>query len=94
MIDSDDATLAPIAKAHQKQRCHRSMLMLCGTPSAAIGDRDFEALTPDELVDLAQAVPPLLPPDLYRRIIEFRRRAPSGDVLLLRGLLPWSAAPP
>jgi L-asparagine oxygenase len=53
-----------------------------------IGDRDVEALTPDELVDLAQAVPPLLPPDLYRRIIEFRRRAPHGDVLLLRGLLP------
>jgi L-asparagine oxygenase len=54
----------------------------------AIGDRDFEALTPDELVDLAQAVPPLLPPELCRRIIEFRRRAPGGDVLLLRGLMP------
>jgi L-asparagine oxygenase len=53
-----------------------------------IGDRDFEALTPDELVDLAQAVPPFLPPDLHRRVVEFRRRAPSGDVLLLHGLLP------
>jgi L-asparagine oxygenase len=55
---------------------------------SAIGDGDFEALTPDELVDLAQALPPLLPPDLRRRIIEFRRRAPGGDVLVLRGLLP------
>lgn len=51
-------------------------------------DRDLEAFTPDEFVDLALAVPPLLPPDLYRRIIEYRRRAPKGDVLLLRGLLP------
>jgi L-asparagine oxygenase len=53
-----------------------------------LGDRDLETLTPDELVDLALEVPPLLPSDLNRRIIEFRRRAPHGDVLLLRGLLP------
>ena len=59
-----------------------------------IGDSDFEALTPDELVDLALAVPPLLPPDLYRQILDFRRRAPSGDVLLLRGLLPGHVALP
>ena len=51
-------------------------------------DRDLETLTPDEFVDLALAVPPLLPHDLYRRIIEYRRRAPNGDVLLLHGLLP------
>ena len=51
-------------------------------------DSDFETLTPDEFVDLALAVPPLLPPGLYRRIIEYRRRAPNGDVLLLHGLLP------
>jgi L-asparagine oxygenase len=51
-------------------------------------DSDLETLTPDEFVDLALAVPPLLPPDLYRRIIEYRRRAPNGDVLLLHGLLP------
>jgi L-asparagine oxygenase len=51
-------------------------------------DRDLETFTPDEFVDLALKVPPLLPPDLYRRIIEFRRRAPNGDVLLLHGLLP------
>jgi L-asparagine oxygenase len=50
--------------------------------------RDLETLTPDEFVDLALAVPPLLPPDLYRRIIEYRRRAPKGDVLLLHGLVP------
>src|SRR4051794_31559855 len=53
-----------------------------------IGDSDIEAITPDETVDLALAVPPLMPPGLHRRIIEFRRRAPDGDVLLLRGLLP------
>jgi len=53
-----------------------------------IGDKDIEVLTPDQTVDLALAVPPLLPSDLHRRIIEFRRRAPGGDVLLLRGLLP------
>ena len=51
-------------------------------------DRDLETFTPDEFVDLALKVPPLLPHDLYRRIIEFRRRAPDGDVLLLHGLLP------
>ncbi len=50
--------------------------------------RDLETFTPDEFVDLALKVPPLLPPDLYQRIIEFRRRAPHGDVLLLRGLIP------
>lgn len=59
---------------------------------AAIGrlidSRDLETFTPDELVDLALAVTPLLPPDLRRRVIEYRRYAPDGDVLLLRGLLP------
>jgi L-asparagine oxygenase len=51
-------------------------------------DTDFETLAPDEIVDLALAVPPLLPPDLRRRIIEYRRCAPDGDVLLLHGLIP------
>jgi L-asparagine oxygenase len=51
-------------------------------------DKDLEALSPDEIVDLALDVPALLPPDLRRRIIEFRRRAPTGDVLLLHGLIP------
>jgi L-asparagine oxygenase len=51
-------------------------------------DSDLETFTPDEFVDLALAVPPLLPPDVHRRVIEYRRRAPNGDVLLLRGLLP------
>jgi L-asparagine oxygenase len=59
-----------------------------------IGDRDLEILTPDELVDLGLVVPSLLPPDVRRRIIEFRRRAPGGDVLLLRGLLPNHVAFP
>jgi L-asparagine oxygenase len=49
---------------------------------------DIETFTPDEFVDLALAVPPLLPPDVRRRVLEYRRRAPNGDVLLLRGLLP------
>lgn len=51
-------------------------------------DKDLEVLSPDELVDLALAVPALLPPELRGRIIEFRRRAPHGDVLLLHGLIP------
>lgn len=51
-------------------------------------DRDLETYTPDEAVDLALAVPALLSPDLRHRILEFRRRAPNGDVLLLHGLLP------
>ena len=51
-------------------------------------DRDLQTLTPDEFVDLALAVPPLLPRHFYRRIIEYRRRAPDGDVLLLHGFLP------
>jgi len=51
-------------------------------------DSDLETFTPDEFVDLALAVPTLLPPDVHRRILEYRRRAPNGDVLLLRGLLP------
>jgi len=53
-----------------------------------LADRDFERLAPDELVDLALAVPPLFPPNLYRQIVEYRRHAPNGDVLILRGLLP------
>jgi L-asparagine oxygenase len=55
-------------------------------------DRDLETFTPDEFVDLALAVQPLLPSDVRRRIIEYRRRAPNGDVQLLRGLLPSDVA--
>jgi L-asparagine oxygenase len=65
---------------------------------AAIGrlidNRDLESFTPDEFVDLALAVTPLLPPDLRRRVIEYRRYAPDGDVVLLRGLLPGSVTLP
>lgn len=53
-----------------------------------IDNRDLESLPPDELVDLALEVTPLLPPDLRRRVVEYRRHAPEGDVILLRGLLP------
>jgi L-asparagine oxygenase len=58
---------------------------------AAIGeliDTELATLSPDEMVDLGLALPPLLPRDIHRRILEFRRRAPDGDVLLLRGLIP------
>ncbi|MFV2012560.1 MULTISPECIES: TauD/TfdA family dioxygenase [unclassified Micromonospora] len=65
---------------------------------AAVGrladDRDLELLTPDEFVDLALEVAPLLPSDLRRRVIEFRRYAPDGDVILLRGLLSSSVTFP
>jgi L-asparagine oxygenase len=65
---------------------------------AAIGrlidNRDLETFTPDEFVDLALAVTPLLPAGLRRRVIEYRRYAPEGDVILLRGLLPDSAELP
>jgi L-asparagine oxygenase len=59
-----------------------------------IDNRDLEALTSDEFVDLAHAVTPLLPADLRSRIIEYRRYAPDGDVVLLRGLLPSSVTLP
>ncbi|MFI1018473.1 TauD/TfdA family dioxygenase [Streptomyces sp. NPDC020965] len=65
---------------------------------AAIGrlvaDQDLESLTPEEFVDLALATTPLLPAGLRRRITEYRRYAPGGDVLLLRGMLPESVAFP
>lgn len=51
-------------------------------------ETDLAAFSPDEMVDLAQSVPSLLPKDLRRDILEFKRRAPHGDVLLLRGLIP------
>jgi L-asparagine oxygenase len=59
-----------------------------------IDNRDLEGFTPDEYVDLALAVTPLLPPDLRSRVIEYRRYAPDGDVVLLRGLLPSSVTLP
>ena len=59
-----------------------------------IGNRDLAKLTPDEFVDLALEVTPYLPSDLRRHVIEFRRYAPDGDVVLLRGLLPDSVTLP
>lgn len=59
-----------------------------------IDNRDLETLTPDEFVDLAHAVTPHLPSDVRRRVIEYRRYAPEGDVVLLRGLLPESVTFP
>lgn len=59
-----------------------------------IGNRDLAKFTPDEFVDLALEVTPYLPSDLRRHVIEFRRYAPDGDVVLLRGLLPGSVTLP
>ncbi|WP_434444020.1 TauD/TfdA family dioxygenase [Lentzea sp. E54] len=59
-----------------------------------VDGRDLETLTPDEFVDLALQVNQLLPAELRRRVIEYRRYAPEGDVILLRGLLPDSAELP
>ena len=64
---------------------------------AALGrlvDRELASLTPDEFADLALDVAMILPPAVRRRIIDFRRRAPEGDVLLLRGLIPRDAEVP
>lgn len=54
----------------------------------------YETLTADDIADLALGVPPLLPPELRRRIREFKLFAPAGDVLLLRGLIPESVRLP
>ncbi|MFF7776525.1 TauD/TfdA family dioxygenase [Streptomyces tanashiensis] len=59
-----------------------------------VGSRDLETLTPDEFVDHALEVSSLLPATLRRQVIGYRRYAPDGDVILLRGLLPDSAALP
>jgi L-asparagine oxygenase len=59
-----------------------------------IDDRDLETLAPDEFVDLALEANRLLPADLRRRVVELRRYAPAGDVVLLRGLLPESVTFP
>lgn len=59
-----------------------------------VGNRDLEILTPDEFVDLALAANSLLPASLRRHVTEYRRYAPEGDVILLRGLLPDSAELP
>lgn len=53
-----------------------------------IDSRDLDTLTPDEFVDLALEANTVLPAELRRRVIEYRRYAPEGDVVLLRGLLP------
>ncbi|GGK43409.1 L-asparagine oxygenase [Pilimelia terevasa] len=59
---------------------------------AAVGrltdNRDLDTLTPDEFVDLANELTPHLPADVRRRVVEYRRYAPDGDVVLMRGLLP------
>ena len=53
-----------------------------------IDGRDLAALSPDEFVDLAHEATPLLPAEVRRGVVEYRRYAPAGDVVLLRGLLP------
>jgi L-asparagine oxygenase len=61
---------------------------LWAATSRVMDDRDCAEFTPDEFVDLALEVTPHLPHDLRRRIIDFRRYAPAGDVVVLSGLLP------
>ncbi|MFD4785187.1 TauD/TfdA family dioxygenase [Rhodococcus qingshengii] len=56
-----------------------------------VRNRDLETLKPDQFVDLAVEATHLLPAEVRRRVIEYRRYAPAGDVLILRGLLPDSA---
>lgn len=53
-----------------------------------IDNRDLETLTPDEFVDLALAASPYLPAEVRSSVTRFRRYAPDGDVVLVRGLLP------
>lgn len=60
----------------------------------SLAERYNDTTTPDEFVDLALDVPKSLPSELYRSITTFRRYAPDGDVLLLRGLLPNHVTPP
>lgn len=60
----------------------------------SLTDRGFDELTPDACVDLALAVPSLLPRRIHRQILGFRRYAPNGDILLLHGLLPNQVVPP
>lgn len=67
---------------------------LWGAISRLIDGRDLDTLTPDEFVDLALEANVLLPAELRRRVIEYRRYAPEGDVVLLRGLLPRDVAFP
>jgi L-asparagine oxygenase len=67
---------------------------LWATAEQVIGNKDIAKSTPDEFVDLALEVTPHLPHDLRRSVIKFRRYAPDGDVVLLRGLLPDSVTLP
>ncbi|MFJ3842209.1 TauD/TfdA family dioxygenase [Streptomyces sp. NPDC090054] len=59
-----------------------------------VGNRDLETLTPDEFVDLALEANAFLPAAVRRHVTAYRRYAPEGDVILLRGLLPDSAELP
>jgi len=56
--------------------------------AGVIDNRDLSKFTPDEFVDLALEVNPKLPVDLRRYVTQYRRYAPDGDVVLLRGLFP------
>lgn len=59
-----------------------------------VGSRDLETFTPDEFVDLALEANASLAASLRRQVIAYRRYAPEGDVILLRGLLPENAELP
>jgi L-asparagine oxygenase len=53
--------------------------------------RDLSAMSPDDLVVLAAAVPSALTPQLLRAIHRYRTGALGSDVLLVRGLVPEDA---
>lgn len=60
---------------------------------ALLGPVDLARCSEEEMVELAAAVPGRLPDGLLRAVHAYRCRADSGDVLLVRGLLPSGARP-
>jgi L-asparagine oxygenase len=55
---------------------------------AIVRSSDVAGLSPDELTGAACAIIGTLPPRLLRAVHAYRSEAPSGDALLLRGLVP------
>lgn len=57
-------------------------------------DGDLNTFTPDEIADRALEVEALLPLRVRRHLIDFRRYAPDGDVVILHGFVPPGATLP
>lgn len=90
-IGVESTTKPPTATIEIQPRESEELWEMIGK---AVGSRDLETLTPDEFVDQALEVNSFLPAALRRHVIDYRRYAPEGDVILLRGLLPDSAELP